>query len=958
MKIVVGSCLDDGGWPGPLGRAFAAADGAAGGPAGGPGPRAAVLDELWLGVFGLVDVLAVRTGCAVLDPPGHGERAADLARRLRDAARAGFDAPWAASLDADPLATARALLATRDALLAAGVDDDTPAALLPPRLARVLAATREALPGPLQRACQIEALVADGWSARVDEIAVVDDPALLPVPVRRLLRTLADSGTHVGRFTPGTAAAVDDAIDNDVSRARALLAGATGGDELALRGDGSLVLLRHDSVDETAAELAAFLAADRGSLIVAPDGDGGLVLDEALARAHAPPLGVRGDAGSDALLALLPLVVAVGDDPIDPARLFELCALPLSPLPRGVGVRLKRALQHTPSPFADAARRAVDEGLRALHARATAEAGDAAAAERIAALRARIAALVPTLASAAGPAAGASAAAASGALSTTALRERLSLLLRFLQGRRAREHDALDDKTPYRAAIAQTTTALSLLDLLGAPTLSPPQLLRLLQTALAGVRPKAPHAASAGLAVAHDPGAVLGPARSIAWWGFSQASGHLRARRALSRGEHAALVDAGFSPPSPDDLAREHALRQRRPFDAAVERLVLCCPRRGDDGAEHHPHPLWDELLARLPARARTAAGRAVVRPEDGQPDLVARVAVAPTALPRSRRVHRVAADAVARLDVLSPSREELLLGCPLRFVLAERNEEGDGHALKAGARLEGEVVHAVLARVLREQHASGEAAAAAARACFFDVVLRTAGAWLLPHRRQYVLRVQERAARAARDLVALLLDNGLVVRAVETSVRKTLPPLSTGDDGATVTLTLEGTPDVVVDGPFGAFVIDHKSGGDARRRAALSVGAALQLLDYAVIAGERGKPWPGFGYYQLRTRRLLTTDARIRGADVVLGPSAKDAWLPLQRARARAIGALRQGTVVAAGVDGDGDVIDGDVIDGDVIDAPHVDRGVLHVVAPCGSCRADVLCGRTFGGTGGERRR
>jgi hypothetical protein len=935
VKIVLGACLDGGGWPGPCG------------PGGGrgqrdDGARTAVLDEVWVGVDGFVDVLAVRTGCATLDPPGMGERAADLARRLR-AADDG-DAPWAASLAADPLATARALLGTRDALLAAGVDDDTPPASLPPRLQRVLAATRGAQPGTLERATEIARLLQDGWPARLDAVAVVDDPALLPAPVRRVLRALADAGTPVTLLSPETAADVDDVGDNDLARARALLSGRAGGDDLVLRGDGSLVLLRNDTVDETAAEVAAFLAAQPGSLVVTPDGDGGLVLDEALARAHAPPLGVRGDAGADALLALLPLVVAVGDDPVDPARLFELCTLPLSPLPRGVGGRLKNALLRVPSTRAEAAQRAVDEGLRALRERTTLEVGEDAATARVAALRARIDALVPSLrAPPVSSTKETSTMSETSATSTAALRERLLLLLRFLQGRKNREFDALDDKTPYRAAIRQTTTALSLLQLLDAPTLSPPQLLRLLQTASAGVRPQAPHAASAGFVVVDDPGAVLGPARTIAWWAFSQASGHLRPMRAFSRAEHAALVRAGFSPPSPDDVAREHALRQRRPFDAAVERLVLCCPRRGEDGAEHHPHPLWDELLARLPARARLAAGRAVVRPEDGQPDLVARVAVDEAPAPRPRRVHRVPGGAIAPRDVVSPSREELLLGCPFRFALVERGVGMSAWGLKSGAQLEGDVVHAVLARVLQKRPASADDAATLARACFLDVVEVTASAWLLPRRRQYVLRVQERAVRAARDLVALLVDNGFVVRAVEETVKKTLPPLSIADGAAPVTWTLEGTPDVVVEGPLGVFVVDHKTGGDARKRQALAVGAALQLVDYAALAGERGKPWPGFGYYQLRTRRLLTTDDRIRGADVVAGPAAKDAWKPLERARAATLRALHEGAVVAAGVSEDED---------DVVDDPHVDRGVLRIAPPCWSCRADVLCGRAFAAT------
>lgn len=943
MRIVLGSCLDGGAWPGPL--RLPRHDGTV---------RAAVLDEVWVGVESFVDLLAVRTGCARLDPPGAGERAADLARRLcADAAAPGApDAPWAASLAADPLATARALLRTKDALRAAGVDDDTPAERLPPRLAAVHAATRGALPGLLERVRDVERALRDGWRARVDVVEVVDEPALLPVPVQRLLAALVDDGARVTPFVPRGIDSLEDVPDNDAARVRRLLAGVYAPGDAMLRGDGSLVLLRHDSVDETAACVAAFLAETDSAVVVAPDGDGGLVLDEALARHHVPPLGVRGDTGSDALLALLPLVVAVGDEPVDPARLFELCALPLSPVPRPVGARIAGALLRSPAVHSPAMRRAVDEGLAALHTRVVADAGEDVARARVQALRARVLALVPALART--PSATSTSTTpttmAPGATATASLRERLLLLLSFLQGRKRREFDPLDDKTPYRAALRQVTTALRLLDLLDAPSLSPPQLLRLLHAATDGVRPPSPHAAGAGLVVVDDPGAVLGPAATVVWWGFSQASGQLRPPRALSRAEQQALRAAGFTPPSPDDVARHHARAQRRPFDAAVERLVLCCSRRGASGAEHHPHPLWDELLARLPARSRVAAGRAIVRPEDGQPPLVPEVIVTPRPCPQPRRMHRAPPGTLVLPPVVSPSRDEWMLGCPLRFVLAERGLGVRGHRLKDGPQLEGDVVHAVVARVLRAfpdgRPVKPDDAAAQARACFVDVVAETAGAWLLSRRQQQALRVRERAARAVHALVSLLVDNGFVVRAVEAAVKKPLPPLALNDGSEPLVQALEGTPDLVVEGPLGVFVVDHKTGGDADKRMLLGAGGALQLVEYAAMVGERGRPWPSFGYYQLRTRRLVTTDARVRGAEIVDGPVAKDAWRPLERARAQALAALRAGQVIAAGVeDGLDDRVDA------VVATPHVAGGVLRLAPPCWSCRADVLCGRAFRG-------
>jgi hypothetical protein len=928
VRIVVGASLEGGCWPGPLRHRDR--DGAS---------RTAILDEAWVGIEGLVDLLSVRTGTARLDPPGGGERAADLARRLRSAH--DDSAPWATSLAAEPLATAHALLQVRDALLAAGVDDDTAPERLPPRLARVLAATRDALPGTLERARDIARALRDGWSARVERIDVIDDVDLLPVPLRVLLDALAADGTVVSRFVPRTAADLDDVGDNDLARARALLSGASPRDDLSLQGDGSLVMLRHDSVDETAAEVASFLAGAAGGLVVAPAGDGGLLLDEALARHHAPTLGVRGSAGTDALLALLPLVVAVGDVTVDPQRLYELCVLPLSPLPRSVGARVAHALLHTPSLHAEAVHRAVDAGLAVVRERAVADVGVEGAAARVDALRARILALVPGLAS---PVFGSMASPASGALSSATLHECMGALLRFLQGRKNREHGPFDEHTPYRAAIRQVTTALRLLALLDAPTVSPSQLLRLLHAATDGARPPAPQPARAGFVVVDDPGAVLGPVETVVWWGFSQASGALRPTRVLGREEVAALRAEGFSPPIPDHVARAHARRERRPFDAAVERLVLCCPRRGESGVEHHPHPLWDELFARLPARARVAAHRAVVRPEDGQPDLVGRVLVSARSPAAPRRIHRVPRGAFAVPDVVSPSGDELLLGCPLRYVLTERGVAMRSRSWKDGARLEGEVIHAVVARVLRGfpggRPPSPTSAADAARACFGGVVAAMAGAWLRPHRQQVWLRVRERAARTVHDLVEWLVDNEMVVRAIEDTVEKNLPPLVLDAPEATIAQTLRGTPDLVVEGPHGTFIVDHKSGGDTDKRGLLAAGAALQLVEYAALVGQRGRPWPAFGYYQLRARRLMTTDARVRGADVVPGPVAKDAWRPLERARARAWRALRDGVVVATGV--------ADSADG-VVGRPEVVDGVLQIVPPCRSCPADVLCGRAL---------
>ncbi len=919
MRVVFGEAFDEGAWPGPLGDVGAG--------------RAAVLDEVWVGARGLTDVLEVRLGLLSLDPPRAAERAADLARRLR---LGGDDnAPWARSLTVDPLATARSLLRTRDALLDLGVDDGTAPARLPPRLAAVHAATRESLAGNLDRTRAVIDALEGGAQSRIDVVAVVGDQATFSPLTRRLLRALEQGGAAQCPWVPR---GVED-DDSDLSRARRGLLSPEAGQGLggAFTGDGSLLLLRPDAAVDAADEVAAFLVGQRALVIGADAG-----LDEALHRRGAGTLGIAGDAGDDALLALLPLIIAVGAEHPDPERLFELCALPLSPVPRDVALLVRRTLLKAPSARAQVVRGGFQAGLERLLGRITAEVGDVAAAARVQSLRTRLIELVP-----AWNAECAAVGASTSALSTSVLLDRLAALLGWLQARQSREWQD-EERTPYRAAIRQVTLGRRLLIALDVPALTPPQLLRLLQSATEGTRPLPRRDAQAGHRKLDRPQSLCGPADVVVWWGFDSESARLP-RSPFAPDETRALAGAGFVSPSTSLRAAEHARSQRRPLDHTAVRLILCCPRRADDGRELHPHPLWDELMARLPKAERKSAARALTRPEEGRRGLVPRVtptSAASTSLPQHRASWRIPAGSVRPSEVTSPSSEERLLSCSFRAVLFERGVRPRPLHLPRGSQLEGQVVHAVLARVLtqiaavqaRGEKAGADDAAALVRACFDEVTLESAGAWFRPGREQTRLRVRERAARAAAALVQILGDNAYVISAVEAEIERELPA------GPGATRKLRGTPDIVVDGPLGRLIIDHKTGNDRGRRELLATGGAVQLVDYTVMAGDKGKAWPQAAYFQLRSRRLITTDARIVGAEVVVGPRQKDAWELIDAARTRAFAALAAGEIEAPGADGS---------------APGavavVEQGRLRLAPPCARCPADVLCGRTPFSRGGS---
>jgi len=895
MRIVLGGDLGDGGFPGPLGDRAGAG---------------AALDQAWVDVAGLVAVLEVRLGIAMRDPPGEAERAAALARALRDAG----PAPWSRSLEVDPLATARAVLRLKDALTLAGVDDDVDASRLPPRLAAVHRLARGALPGIPERLLACLRALRDGGRARIERIELVDAMDVLPLAARRLCDALAADGAVVAPFERRP---VQDDRDNDLAAAR-------GAGEAIYVGDGSLVMLRPDTVEEAAADVALALPGLRGPVVVI---GGELVLDEALARVGGPPLGARGDVGSDALLSLLPLVVALGEPAVDPERLFEATSLPVTVFPRGLAGRIRRALAETPSALAP-------EIVAAVVAAVT-ERGEKHGPQAGASLADRLAVVVPAWAAPLGRPT-TTTRRDDGAVDVAAVRARAVALVQLLGGRQQRDFGD-EERTPYRASMRQVGVFIRLLDALGTDVVTPPQLARLVRSATASVRAAAPWTASAGLLRVARPGAILGPAPTIVWWGFTRESGRLPPRTLLLD-ERQQLQRLGFDPGALDAIAAGFAEATRRPLMFARDRLILVAPQRGPTGREHHPHPLWDEILARAPTAERRAATRNLVRPDDeGARGLVPRVLPPRRQVAKLRNLHVIGADTVHPREVTSPSREELLLGCGLRFVLEERGASARPLRVKRGVTLEGEVVHRVISAVLAAGivDVDDDAVAARARAAFVDVVPLLAGDWLRPGREQVLLRVRERATRAAVALVATLRDNGLTVSAVEQEVARELPtPIGT----AILQRTLKGTPDLVVMGvddgkPF-PFVIDHKTGREEHRRTLLRLGVPLQLLAYARLVGDKAMAPPGFGYFIIRSRRLLTADARVRGVELVPAErTAREGWGLIEAARRQAFEALARGEVRAPGAD--------DAVPEEI--AVVGDRVVIG--PPCRWCRADVVC-------------
>lgn len=863
MRVVFAEAFDGGAWPGPL--------------AG----RGAVLGESWVGPLGLLGILETGLGLSGPRDGSDAERAASLVSALH-----GREGPWSLSLEngADPMAVARAVLRLRDALLLAGLPPaEASAARLGARLAACVEVSRGVRVGLPERIAAV-ATAAARRRLDVERIELVDEP---PWPaLARALEVLAAQGVQVVARPVEVAPAGGD-----------LAAARSSG--FAPAGDGSLQLLRGDSLDDTAAEVAAHVAALRQGgaervLLVSPDS----ALDAALARMGLPTVGARGEPGDDVFLQVAPLLVALAWHERDPERALELLSLPLGPVRRRVAHRLAAALTEQPAVGSNAWQQALAAALAGLP-----EGERAHSAERVAAIFE-------------GPTAAES-------MPLSLLEARLSLARRWLQGRQARSADAA-----LVSALMQVSQATRIARALGAASLSRLEVSRVLAEATAAVRPRGPRPALAGIDVVNDAGAVCGPAAHVVWWGFSAAAEAPLRNPMLSAQERAGLLAAGAELPSAAALAERRARAWARPLLGASTSLLLACSRRDARGEEQHPHPLWDEIIAR--AGGDEAAAPLVRRGSSWAASLRTR-SFRQRDLPVPSGAWQAPPGLVPQPETESPSHRAALLGCTFHAAMERAGLRSRPRALPGARALFGGLAHEVLAATLRQRPKSAADAALLARAAFAEILPRRAATLLRPEEQTQRQRAQETIAHAAAVLVDTLVERGMEVRAVEEEIVK---------EGAG--RAVRGRPDLVVGDPL--VVVDFKSGQDRERRQALEDGVAVQLVAYAALLRSAGEPWPELAWFQVRSARLFTTSVELGGSHAIEPSHTVDeSHVRFKRRAQRAECELEQGSLCAPGVGVRAPV------------APPPEDGELSVPPPCDTCAWGALCGRLLPGGKGK---
>ena len=256
--------------------------------------------------------------------------------------KAGGDS-YSGSLETNRLSTAASLLSLRDELLVSGWDGKGRAGL-PPLVSDL--AMVEKLYGPQdadtsERIRSILCALDSGRTLPSHICTLIDEPDQWPPVWRPLLMRL--------RIEP------DETTTPAAERGSALHASqkaVAGGKPSPVPFDRSLRSLAGTSIHTIVETIAAMLAEDQDALsstvICCDDPNVALRLDSSLHRLGLPTMGAAVNSVALPVLQILPLVLRLCWEPVDPELLLDFISLPEGPIPRSAGRRLADALAERP----------------------------------------------------------------------------------------------------------------------------------------------------------------------------------------------------------------------------------------------------------------------------------------------------------------------------------------------------------------------------------------------------------------------------------------------------------------------------------------------------------------------------------------------------------------------------------------------------------------------------------
>lgn len=283
---------------------------------------------------------------------------------------------YAASLNADPFATATELLHRRDDLLLAGWRF-TEKSDLPTRL-KTLAAVEAVFRG--DKNFELSLGFADRIVAVLDVLIHKKTPIqqlnlsepieLLPLYFQKIVQLLKDQGVVVQILHPNS----NYSAETDLDRFKLALNAAPSKQKQQIQGDGSLLVLKGKRENILASYLAALLKKNPGfrPTFLIPDKSN--TLDNALLLEGLPNMGILSASLARPSLQVLKLVPVFLWNPINPYKILEFASLSVKPLHNELASRIAIQMAQTPGIKGEGWHRTVNRFFDELKERAAKDA--------------------------------------------------------------------------------------------------------------------------------------------------------------------------------------------------------------------------------------------------------------------------------------------------------------------------------------------------------------------------------------------------------------------------------------------------------------------------------------------------------------------------------------------------------------------------------------------------------
>ena len=824
--------------------------------------------EMTCGATALISLLETMYGLPVIETPQL-VRVAQYERALATADNGNRF--YSKSFAVDSLGAAFYLLAKRDELLMASGTDFHIAGLkdatgMLADMAEVEKNASLLAPGIPDRLRVVVAEIKKGLiPCNIEKILLIEPETWWELLWQELFRTIKKAGSVIEQ----TKIKLPEST-GDLAIAKSFLGKSLSSEKKKAQGDGSCLLIEAVNISEAADAAVVCIRnmLDKGKRVVVVSEGPTEELHFAMRRFDLPSSGCTIDSWGQDALQILPLFLQLLYAPCDPWKMQQFLSLSISPLPRKLRVALSDIIADTGGTGGKKWKTVIEEYLKSFSGKERAD------KEKLTEIWLRPG-IVPSK-------------------NSLKSKDLTQICSDFRAWALKRRHADENNDSSFAFAAMQAETLSIIVDARNQPEWTSAELVRVLSD-IAESFPsvQAYKREKGGTEGVFSPGAILAPTDAIVWWNATESSVPSLPHPFWSGKNLTQLKENGVCLQRASEVLDRQRSAWFKAAGFAKERLLLFFARlSGDTRERDEVHPIWHELIA--PFTPESAANciihaRDVLNSQTGDQlftNSSRKYSVA--RLPAFREVWNIPPKKLVSREYESPSSLEMLIGCPLQYVL---NYNADIRptsllGLPEDAQLYGKVAHEVLERYLTscKKWPDPSEAGKEAGILFDKYIQEEASILLLPGCDAERARLKAAVMASARVLADILKNGGYEVEGVETEIKK--------DTGAG---PVRGFCDLILRKIDGSGILDLKWSGGTYRRKLLEKGRATQLAAYSRMS----EKYPPTGFFIIKNATLLTIHPEaFPGSMAIKGPREKDVWKTVEDAVAGVRKELASGKV------------------------------------------------------------